>query len=323
MRVGLIGAGNVAQMAQLPTLATRPDVTLAGLVTRTPETAEANLRRWPIARTYATAAEMLESATLDAIFVLSPRAAHFEAVKAALQAGVDVYSEKPLASTAAEARDLADLATSSGRLLMVNFNRRFSPLYLAAKRAFTSGPPQFVVAQKNRAGTEYRATFENAIHMIDLLRWYCGEAESVHAQACTTDAYFEDGVVALIRFKEGSVASLIAARTAGLWDERIELYGDEKTARVVAPDYVEISRQGSTSRVDMRARAYGWVQARHTLGFQTGVEHFLDHLLSREPVESDGDSAAHTQELVECILKAADLPATDAEGFEWSSRASR
>jgi len=76
MRVGLIGAGNVAQMAQLPTLATRPDVTLAGLVTRTPETAEANLRRWPIARTYATAAEMLESATLDAIFVLkSPRRA--------------------------------------------------------------------------------------------------------------------------------------------------------------------------------------------------------------------------------------------------------
>jgi virulence factor len=159
--------------------------------------------------------------------------------------------------------------------------------------------------------------------MIDLLRWYCGEAESVHAQACTTDAYFEDGVAALIRFKEGSVASLIAARTAGLWDERIELYGDGKTARVVAPDYVDISREGSTSRVDMRAHSYGWVQARHTLGFQSAVEHFLDHVLSREPVESDGHSAAHTQELVECVLEAAELPATDAEGFEWSSRASR
>ena len=147
MRVGLIGAGNVAQMAQLPALATRPDVTLAGLVTRTVETAQANLRCWPIERTYATAAEMLESAMLDAIFVLSPRRAHAEAVQLALRAGVDVYSEKPLASTAAEARDLAELATSSGRLLMVNFNRRFSPLYLAAKRAFLSGPPQFVVAQ--------------------------------------------------------------------------------------------------------------------------------------------------------------------------------
>jgi len=206
---------------------------------------------------------------------------------------------------------------------MVNFNRRFSPLYLDAKRAFTAGPPQFVVAQKNRDGTEYRATFENAIHMIDLLRWYCGEAESVHAYACSADAYFEHGIVALIRFKTGSVASLTAARKAGLWDERIELYGDGKTARVVAPDYVEISREGSTSRVDMRARARGWVQARHTLGFQTAVEHFLDHVLSREPVESDGHSAARTQELVECILKAADLPATDAGDFEWSSRASR
>jgi virulence factor len=322
MRVGLIGAGNVAQMAQLPALATRPDVTLAGLVTRTPESAEANLRRWPIERTYSTVDEMLESAALDAIFVLSPRRAHAEAVRLALAAGVDVYSEKPLASTAAEARGLADLASSSGRLLMVNFNRRFSPLYLDAKRVFTSAPPQFVVAQKNRAGTEYRATFENAIHMIDLLRWFCGEAESVQAQARTSDAYFEDGVVALIRFAGGSIASLTAVRTAGVWDERIELYGADQTVRVVAPDYVEIARDGSTSKTDMRAAAFGWVQARQTLGFQAAVEHFLDHVSSRAPVESDGYSAAQTQELVECILRASQLPTQDAEDFEWSSRAS-
>ena len=41
-------------------------------------------------------------------------------------------------------------------------------------RAVSCAGATFCVAQKNRAGSEYRATFENAIHMVDLLRWYCG-----------------------------------------------------------------------------------------------------------------------------------------------------
>ncbi len=76
--------------------------------------------------------------------------------------------------SADEAERLADLADQQGRILMVDFNRRYAPVYLTGRETFGSAGATFCVAQKNRPGSEYRATFENAIHMVDLLRWYCG-----------------------------------------------------------------------------------------------------------------------------------------------------
>jgi virulence factor len=325
-RIGLVGAGNVAQMAQLPTLARRSDVTLAGIVSSSEENARRQTRRWPIERAYPSVADMLADARLDAVFVLTPRIYHAEHIAFALSAGVDVFSEKPLASSAAEARRLADLASHHGRLLMVNFNRRFSEPYVRAKDAFGEGGPQYAVAQKNRAGTEYRATFENAIHMVDLLRWYCGEAVDVTAHAHAGDPYWEDGVVALLRFESGAIGTLVAVRTAGLWDERIELYGQQRTVRVLAPDYVEVACDGQTSRVEMRPRAFGWAEARVTLGFAAAVDHFLERLDTRDPPESDGDSAARTQALLERLLASArlplrDVPPEDTAGPVWTSHA--
>ena len=72
---------------------------------------------------------------------------------------------------------------------MVDFNRRYAPVYVAGRAAFGAEPARrFCVAQKNRPGSEYRATFENAIHMVDLLRWYCGgEPVDVTAHAAGED----------------------------------------------------------------------------------------------------------------------------------------
>ena len=94
--------------------------------------------------------------------------------------------------------------------------RRYAEVYRHGHAQFEPGQAQFCVAQKNRPGSEYRATFENAIHMVDLLRWFCGgEATSVSAHAIAQDPYQEDGIAALIRFSTGSIGSLVAARTAG------------------------------------------------------------------------------------------------------------
>src|SRR4029434_10011908 len=90
--------------------------------------------------------------------------------------------------------------------------RRYAPVYVAGRETFGSGGATFCVAQKNRRGSEYRATFENAIHMIDLLRWYCGgEAVEVTAHAAGNDRWEEDGTAAMIRFDSGNIAVLMAA----------------------------------------------------------------------------------------------------------------
>ena len=311
IRVGLVGAGNIAQIAELPALAAAPGVVIAGVVSRHPANAQRNAARWPIERVYELADAMIAQAHLDALFVLTPKFIHTPFVELGLTSGLDVFCEKPLATSLAEARRLADLADQTGQLLMVGFNRRYAEVYQLARREFGAGHPQFCVAQKNRPGSEYRATLENAIHMVDLLRWFCGEAEQVTAYTRAADPYLEDGTVALIRFHTGTIGTLVAARTAGEWDERLDAYGGLTSVRVTAPDSVAISAAGETRVVEMRPRASGWAQATITMGFAPEVQHFLTCVRERRQPLTNGHEAVRTQELVEEILRQAGLPLDD------------
>ncbi|HVU16775.1 MAG TPA: Gfo/Idh/MocA family oxidoreductase [Candidatus Didemnitutus sp.] len=64
-------------------------------------------------------ADIIQAKDIDAVVVATPTSTHHALVKAALEAGKDVLCEKPLARTAAECRELADLAVAKGRILMV------------------------------------------------------------------------------------------------------------------------------------------------------------------------------------------------------------
>jgi virulence factor len=222
--------------------------------------------------------------SLDAVFVLTLRSEHAHAVDACLRRDVDVFCEKPLAPSADEAERLADLADQHGRILMVDFNRRYTPVYVAGRDTFGSAGATFCVAEKNRPGSEYRATFENAIHMVDLLRWYCGgEAVEVTAHAAGDDPWQEDGTAAIIRFDSGNTGVLLAARTAGAWNEKLDAYGAGRSAEVRAPESVSITVDGVTTTRDLSSEAFGWATATETLGFAAAVHHFLDRRVDRGP----------------------------------------
>lgn len=323
LRIGVVGAGNIATIAQLPSLVARDDVELSALVTRRADP-QPLLRRWGFSRSYATVEAMLDAEDLDAAFVLTPRSEHVEATRAMLEAGVDVYCEKPLAPRLDDAQMLARLAADTDRVLMVGFNRRFAPVYEAGRSAFASTGATFCVAQKNRASSEYRATFENAIHMIDLLRWYCGgEPVEVTARAAGSDPWQEDGVAALVHFDNGHTGVLMAARTAGTWGEKLDAYGEGASAEILAPDSVRISRDGTTTLREMTPEAFGWSTATHTLGFAGAVDHFLERVRDRQEPRTSGWEAVKTQSLLERILTAAGLPTEEQAGRAWSSHAKK
>lgn len=320
-RVGIVGAGNIATIAQLPTLVKRDDVELAALVSRRPDPGPL-MRRWGFGSAYARVEDMLAAEDLDAVFVLTPRSEHAHAVEACLRRGVDVFCEKPLASSAEEAERLADLADEHRRILMVDFNRRYAPVYVAGREAFGADGATFCIAQKNRPGSEYRATFENAIHMVDLLRWYCGgEAVEVSAHATGKDPWQEDGTAALIRFDTGGTGILMAARTAGAWNEKVDAYGAGRSAEIRAPESVAITIDGVTTTRELSSEAFGWATATETLGFAEAVHHFLDRLADRGQPLTSGRDAVATQRLLERILQSAGLPTGEQEGRHWESHA--
>ena len=321
LRVGVVGAGNIATIAQLPTLVQRDDVELAALVSRRDNPGNL-VRRWGFNTAHKTVEDMLDSQELDAVFVLTPRSEHAHAVQLCLNRDIDVFCEKPLAPATDEAERLADLADERGRILMVDFNRRYAPVYTAGREVFGAKGATFCVAQKNRPGSEYRATFENAIHMVDLLRWYCGgEPEDVAAHAAGDDPWEEDGVAATIRFSTGNTGVLMAARTAGAWNEKLDAYGDGKTVEVRAPETVSTTVKGVTTSRELSAEAYGWATATETLGFSAAVHHFLDRVADRAQPLTSGREAVHTQRLLDQILAAAGLPTEEQAGREWASHA--
>lgn len=319
LKVGIVGVGNIAAIAQLPTLADRDDVELAAVVTRR-EDPSPLLRRWPFEAAYATVEEMVEGSRLDAVFVLTPRHQHVAAVEHCLNAGLDVFCEKPLATRAEDAVRLADLAEARDRILMVGLNRRFAPVYEAGRAAFGHAGAAFCVAQKNRNGSEFRATFENSIHMVDLLRWYCGGTPvAVTASAIAPDQWQEDGVSALVQFDNGHSGVLIAARNAGRWEEKLDAYGSDTSVYIEAPDRLSVSRQNETTVREMRSEAFGWNTATKSFGFARAVEHFIDRVRDRAEPLTSGREAALTQLLLDEILRAAGLPTEEDPSREWVS----
>jgi virulence factor len=152
--------------------------------------------------------------------------------------------------------------------------------------------------------------------MVDLLRWFCGEAVDVVAMSSGEHPYQEDGACALIRFDSGAIATFAAVRTAGEWDERLEAYGDFTTARVIAPDASSITSDGVTTTIEQRPRANGWVDVTTSAGFGPAVDHFLDCVRSRRQPLTNAWEAWQSQALMDRILAAADLPTVDQEQIE-------
>ena len=88
---------------------------------------------------FTTTEELYASGTCDAVVIATPPFLHGVQVRAALDAGLHVYCEKPLAPTAREGRELADAATAAGRGLAVGFQHRFQKSHVLARSVIASG----------------------------------------------------------------------------------------------------------------------------------------------------------------------------------------
>jgi predicted dehydrogenase len=134
IRVGIVGCGDVAHRWYLPALAgLRETVEIVACCDASPGRAEraiAAVVEWsPGAAPYTDLDRMLAGERLDAIFNLTPAPTHGDVTRSALEAGLHVFSEKPIASSVAEADELIAIARERGRHLIcapaVAVTRRF------------------------------------------------------------------------------------------------------------------------------------------------------------------------------------------------------
>jgi predicted dehydrogenase len=105
----------------------RPELEFAGLCERDPARAAAFSARVPGAPVFPEYADVLADRAIDAVVIATPPRTHHSLVAAALRAGKHVLVEKPLAKTAAEARDLIQIASANDLVLMPGHTFLYSP----------------------------------------------------------------------------------------------------------------------------------------------------------------------------------------------------
>ncbi|MEM4805586.1 MAG: Gfo/Idh/MocA family oxidoreductase [Thermofilaceae archaeon] len=140
IRVGIIGAGGIANN-HAHYYREIPDVELAAVADVNVERAREFALRWgvPPEGVFQDYREMLDSVKLDAVSVCTPHAVHAKPSIEALQRGVHVLVEKPMASSGAEALEMYRAAKASGKILMVGFQTRWSPELRTARSIVMSG----------------------------------------------------------------------------------------------------------------------------------------------------------------------------------------
>ncbi|MEV7466389.1 Gfo/Idh/MocA family oxidoreductase [Streptomyces kronopolitis] len=251
MKIGLIGTGRIGAF-HARTLLGVPGVT--GLVVADVDTTRAASLADTLGIRAAPGIEEMYADGLDGVVITAATGAHAPLIHQALDAGVPVFCEKPVAPDVPGTVGVVERARACGVPVQIGFQRRFDAGYRAARAALRSGelgwlhtlractsdrtPPP--AAYIPTSGGLFR---DCSIHDFDILRWLTGrEVVWVCAQGANRGAsFFADGddvdtCAALLRFDDDTLATVTATRYNGAGhDVRLEVCGSEGT-RVVGLD---------------------------------------------------------------------------------------
>jgi len=226
MRIAFTGTGSISKI-HAHAAQKLPGVELAAIVNHRPESMAAFARDFGIPRQYATIEELLQDGHVDAISINTPNYLHAPQTIAALEAGIHVMVEKPMAMNAAQAEAMMAASQKSGALLMVAHCWRFDPEVLwlrdqvQAKRLgriirtkgysvhVRWGPAGWFTQKKFAGGG---AMADMGIHALDTARFLLGDPlpVSVYARIGTyyNDFDVDDTGVIIVNWDNGTPSYL-------------------------------------------------------------------------------------------------------------------
>jgi predicted dehydrogenase len=264
-------------------------------------------------------------AACDTMIVAAENVNHKPIVLAAVRAGVPVLCEKPLATNAADAREMVAACREAGVLLGTAFPVRYSPAMRRLRAAVQSGAfGQTLMVRATNRGTYPGGWFSDAalsgggalidhiVHVADLLRWVWGlEFRDVYAEAATRyhEIAVDDCGMLLITMSDGMIVSLDPSwsrpnRAFPTWgDVTMEITGTSGTASIdVFAQNVELY-----SNEHVRARLVPWGDNTDLLL----IADWLDAVRRGGPAPVSGEDGLRAVELVEAAYRSAAAHATE------------
>ncbi|HEX9435833.1 MAG TPA: Gfo/Idh/MocA family oxidoreductase [Candidatus Limnocylindria bacterium] len=267
-------------------------------------------------------ASLCAAADVDVVIVASPTYLHADHAVAAARAGKHVFCEKPLARTPDQARAIVRACDDAGVRLGVGHVVRYFPEYRRAKELIDEGAiGRAGIATLTRGSfsvASARPWYQDAeksggvildlmLHDLDVVRWWFGEPERVHARRLTGRAGALDYALATLRWTDGPIVQLEAS-----WAEHdgfrtsFEVRGD---AGMLVHDSRAASPLSTQVPGGAQAPAMIPVATVHETPYRRQLRDLIEHFGRGEDHHVTGRDALRSLELAFAVIEAADTGA--------------
>jgi len=268
--------------------------------------------KYPV-RTSADFSAIVADETIDAVAIAAPAEKHYELAKQALMGGKDVYVEKPLALHSSEGRELQELASRKGRILMVGHILEYHPAIRELKRLIRDGELgriQYIYSSRLNLGklrSEENILWSFAPHDISVICSLLGETPEFvasHGGSYVNPGIF-DTTMTTCQFRSGVQAHIFVSWLHPFKEQKLAVIGDK---RMAVFDDLQPER-----KLVLYAHRIDWVD-RTPIAFKSAGEalplesveplrnecqHFLDCVTDRGTPRTDGRNGIQVLEILE------------------------
>jgi predicted dehydrogenase len=273
LKMGYVGCGFMAQKVHLPNLTALPECEVAAVAEVRPQLGRKVQERFRIPRLYASHTELAKDPAIQAVGVSGHYSAQGEIAIELLQAGKDVFMEKPMAVSVAQAERILEAEKRSGKRLMVAYMKRYDPGNVHVKKLlegyqrtgemgklrfvrnhgfcgdWTAGldtpmdgtdekypdaPSAWPAWLPEHSRKGYLGYLQQYTHYVNLVRWFLNAGGDVKVKAVELDADGWRGVAVLEVAGVTTVIESGGVKFHG-WDEHTQLYFDHGWVKTEAP----------------------------------------------------------------------------------------
>lgn len=310
IRIGLAGLGSMGRN-HLRVISGHAETVLAAVADPDAAALEAATAQTG-AEGFADPLAMIRDAAVDAVVIAAPTTAHVPLALAAIERGVPVLVEKPLAATHAEALRIVDAGRSHGVPVQVGHVERYNPAVLRLGELLREGWLTTIYAIVSRRAGPFPArirdvgvTVDLATHDADMLSWIAGERPTrVYAElAQRKHATHEDLLFGLLHFPSGASGMLDVNWLTPAKRRQLTVIGEEGMFEL---DYLT---QGLTfTKSDL---AHGSLIAGYAPTFTGDVLHIK--VETHEPLKAQLDAFVRA-------IRTGERPYVDGEDGAWAVR---
>ncbi len=317
LHIAILGAGRIGRV-HAAAVAAAPGAKLAAIADPMPDAAQAISEAYGCA--IATIDAIEADPAIDAVIICTPTDTHADLIERFARAGKAIFCEKPVDLSLARVADCLKVVAATKATLMVGFNRRFDPDFMAVKAAIDAGrvgdvemvtitsrdpgapPPDYIT----RSGGMFR---DMTIHDFDMARWLLGEeVESVFASA---SVLVDPRIGELGDFDSANVILRTASgRQAIITNTRRAAYGYDQRIEVLGADGMVSAENHGENRITLAdkdgfhsAPLLNFFMSRYTAAYANEINAFVAAVNNKTEAPTTGHDGLMALALAEAALK--------------------